>query len=143
MKNIKKLTFQFFAFLLIVTMIFSLSSCNRHSTEKTVNTIEKKVNAMLKKDLNSSIEIIKLYYNEEKQGCFVMFETVSYADKAAINLDTGVIEYESEYDYWSTKIGEHEYNQKILNSFYAEWNFAITVFEANGRPKDSDWERIK
>ena len=85
-----------------------------------------------------------------------MFETVSYTDKAAINLDAGTIVYESEFDYWSEKaeylrkqtpINEnelHKYNQKILNaSFYAEWSFSIVVFEANGRPEDNDWKRLK
>ena len=118
-------------------------------------SIEKNINKLLKNDLNTSIEIIKLYHNEEKHGCFVEFQTRSYTDKAAINLNTEIIEYESEFDYWTAKAEElrnqkpinqtelHKYNQKIINSFYAEWSFSITVFEANGRPKDSDWERIK
>lgn len=134
--------------LLILISIFSLSSCGHSS-------IEKEVNKILKSDLQSSVEIVKLYHNEEKHGCFVEFQTSSYTDKAAINLDTGEIEYESEFDYWSTKAEElrnqkpinqselHKYNQKIINSFYAEWSFSVTVFETNSRPEDSDWERIK
>lgn len=136
MKNLKQITRTIIITLLIIINIISLSSCGH-------NSIEKEVNKILRDDLNSSVEIIKLYHNEEKQGCFVEFQTYSYADKAAIKLDTGEIEYKSEYDYWSSRVGEHYYNQKILNSFYAEWNFSVVVFEANGRPEDSNWKRIK
>jgi len=138
----------FFIFLIIINIVL-LSSCG-------YNSIEKEVNKILKEDLDTSIEIIKLYYNEEKQGCFVEFKTNSSVDNAAIKLDTNEIVYEKEYDYWSEKaeylrkqkpINEsllHEYNQKILDSaFYAEWHFSVTIFEANSRPKDSDWQRIK
>lgn len=137
MKTTKQILHTIILALLILISTLSLSSCGN-------NSIEREVNKILKNDLNSSVEIIKLYYNEEKQGCVVEFKTSSYTDKAAIQLDTSEIVYESEYDYWSTKIGEHKYNQKILDSaWYAEWNFAVTIFEANGRPKDSDWEKIK
>jgi len=138
----------FFIFLIIINIVL-LSSCG-------YNSIEKEVNKILKEDLDTSIEIIKLYYNEEKQGCFVEFKTNSSVDNAAIKLDTNEIVYEKEYDYWCEKaeylrkqkpINEsllHEYNQKILDSaFYAEWHFSVTIFEANSRPKDSDWQRIK
>lgn len=137
MKNTKQILQALILSLIILVSIFGLSACN------STNSIDEKINNLLKDDLNSSVKITKLYYNEEKQGCFVEFQTSSYTDKAAIKLKTGEIEYESEFDYWSTKVGEHEYNQKILNSFYAEWNFSITVFEANGRPEDSSWKKIK
>ncbi len=136
MKITKKILHTIALTLLSLIVVFSLSSCGH-------NSIEKEANEILKEDLDTSVEIIKLYYNEEKQGYFVEFQTNSYTDKAAINLDTGVIEYESEFNDWSTKIGEHEYNQKIINSFYAEWSFSVAVFEHDGRPKDSDWERVK
>ena len=134
--------------LLILISSLSLSSCG-------YNSIEKEVIEILNNDLDTSVEIIKLYHNEEKQGCFVEFQTSSHADKAAIKLNTGEIEYESEYDYWVAKaeylrkqkpINEvelHKYNQKIINSFYVGYSFSITVYEADGRPEDSDWKRIK
>ena len=112
-----------------------MSACNASKENEARNLLEN--------DLNSSVEIIKLYYNDDKAGYFVEFKTNLYYDKAAINLDTGTIEYESEYDYWCTRIGEHKYNEKIINSFYPDWSFSVTCFEANGRPKDSDWKRIK
>lgn len=133
--------------LTLINAIF-LSSCG-------FNSIEKEVTKILKDDLDSSVEIIKLYHSKEKQGCFVEFQTELYSDKAAIKLDTGTIEYETEYDYWVEKAEQlrkqkpinenelHKYNQKIINSFYSEWSFSITVFEANGRPEDSDWRKIK
>lgn len=148
MKTIKQILHFFMLTLLILIGIFSLSSCSHSS-------IEKEVNKILKNDLKFSIEIIKLYHNEEKQGCFVEFRADSYSDKAAINLNTDTIDYESEYDYYvekaerlrkQTPINEtalHECNQKILNSLYPEWSFSVTVFEANGRPEDSDWKRLK
>lgn len=134
--------------LLIIVNIFMLTSCKHNSTEKIVHEI-------LRNDLNSSVEIIKLYYSEDKYGYFVEFKTNSYTDKAAIKLENNAIEYESEYNYWVAKAEQlrkqkpineielHKYNQKIINSFYAEWNFSVVVFEANGRPEDSDWKRIK
>ena len=127
--------FLFILIMIIISMLV-LSSCNNAKPEREVYKL-------LKDDLNSSVEIIKLYYNEEKQGFFVEFQTPKHTDKAAIKLTTGEIEYESEFDFWSTQIGKHEYNQKIINSFYAEWNFSVTVFEADGRPEDNDWKRIK
>lgn len=148
MKSIKQILHTIIFTLFILMSAFSLSSC-RHSS------IEKEVNKILKNDLNTSVEIIKLYHNEEKHGCFVEFQTRSYADKAAIKLDIGEIEYESEFDYWTAKAEElrkqnpinenllHEYNQKIINSFYVGYSFSIAVFENDGCPEDSDWERIK
>lgn len=85
----------------------------------------------------------------KKQCCFVEFKTNSHTDKTSIYLDTDVIECESAYDYWSAKFKElrnqklinqselHKYNQKIINSFYSEWSFSVTIFEVNGRPEDS------
>ena len=137
MKNTKQMQQMLFFALIVFTIIYVLYACN------STDSLDKKVNNLLKDDLNSSVRITKLYYNEEKQGCFVEFQTDSHTDKAAIKLNTGEIEYKSEFDYWSTKVGEHEYNQKIINSFYSEWNFSVAVFEHNGRPEDSDWERIK
>ena len=148
MKTIKQIFHTIILTLFISTCVFSLSSCVH-------NSIEKKVRELLNDDLHSSVEIIKLYHNEEKQGCFVEFQTSLYTDKAAINLDTDEIVYESEFDYWTARAEElrkqnpinedelHKYNQKILNSVYAEWSFSVTIFEANGRPEDSNWERIK
>lgn len=123
--------------LLILANVFLLSSCG-------YNSIEKEVNEILKNDLGSSVEIIKLYYNEEEQGCFVEFQTRSYTDEAAIKLDTNEIVYKSDYDYWSTRIGEHKYNQKILDSaWFAGYQFSVAIYEADGRPEDSNWKRIK
>ncbi len=148
MKTIKQILHTIIIALLILTNILVLFSCGKIS-------IEKEVNEILSNDLNSSIKIIKLYHNEEKQGCFVEFQANSYTDKAAIKLDTGEIEYESEYDYWVVKAEQlrkqkpineselHKYNQKIINSFYIEYSFSVTVFEADGRPEESKWKRIK
>lgn len=143
-----------FLTLIILISTFTLSSCKSFFIRDIF--IEKEVNKILKDDLNTRVKILRLYYNEEENGYFVKFETISYIDKAAINLDTGVIVYEREFDNWSAKaeylrnqkpINEyelHKYNQKILDSaFYAEWNFAISLFEADGRPEDSEWKRIK
>lgn len=149
MKSDNKLFHTLIISLLIITSIFALFACN------STISIEKKIDKLLEDDLNASVKITKLYYNEEKQGCFVEFQTNTYADKAAVHLDTGVIDYESEFDYYTEKAEKlrnqtpinqeelHKCNEKILNSSYAGWHFAIVVFEADGRPKDSDWERIK
>lgn len=146
----KKNMFRILSTLLILATIFTLSSCSIFT-----NSTEKEINRLLKDDLNDSIKITKLYYNEEKQGCFVEFQTSTYTDKAAVHLDTGAIDYESEFDYYTEKAEElrnqnpinqeelHKCNQEILNSSYADWHFAIVVFEANGRPEDSSWKRIK
>ena len=142
--------FAFCIIVFILTITFSLSSCSIFT-----NSTEKEISKLLKDDLNDSIKITKLYYNEEKQGCFVEFQTSTYTDKAAVHLDTGAIDYESEFDYYTEKAEElrnqnpinqeelHKCNQEISNSSYADWHFAIVVFEANGRPQDSNWERIK
>ena len=147
MKNTKQILHTIILILFILISTITLSSCGH-------NSIEKEVNKILKDDLNASVEIIKLYYNEEKQGCFVEFQINLYTDKAAIKLETGEIEYKSEYDYWVAKAEQlrkqkpinevelHKYNQKIINSFYVGYSFSITVFEADGRPEDSDWQRI-
>ena len=149
MKSTNKLLHTLTLALLIIASIFALLACN-----STVS-IEKKVDKLLEDDLNSSVKITKLYYNEEKQGCFVEFQTSTYTDKAAIHLDTGDIDYESEFDYYTEKAEKlrnqkpinqeelHKCNEKILNSSYPDWHFAIVVFEADGRPEDNDWKRIK
>lgn len=149
MRTTNKLLHTLTLALLIIASLLALSSCN------STISIENKINKLLEDDLNSSVEIIKLYYNEEEQGCFVEFQTSTYTDKAAIHLDTGLIEYESEFDYYAAKAEElrnqnpinenelHKYNQKIIDSSYPYWSFSVTVFEADGRPEDSDWERIK
>lgn len=146
MKITSKFARLFSFLIIIVTSIFILSSCG---------TIDSKVSKLLKNDLNASVEIIKLYYNEEKQGCFVEFQTRTYTDKAVVHLDTGKIEYESDYDYYVEKAEElrnqkpinenelHKYNQKILDSSYPYWSFSVSVFEIDGSPKDSNWTRIK
>ncbi len=137
MKTTKKILHTITLTLLILISTLSLSSCGN-------NSIEREVNKILKSDLNTSVEIIKLYYNEYEQGCYVEFRTKTYTDEAAIKLNTGEIVYESEYDYWSTRIGEHEYNKKILDSaWYAGYSFSVAVYENDGRPKDSAWTRIK
>ena len=136
MRTTKKITLLLVLILLISSITLTFSAC--------VNTsIVRKVHELLKNDLNTSIEIIKLYYNEEKQGCYVEFQTNTYSDKAAIKLDTNEIVYKSEYDYWSTRIGEHKYNQKILDSaWFAGYQFSVAIYENDGRPDDSDWKRI-
>lgn len=148
MKSIKQFLYTIILTIFLLISSLSLSSCGHKS-------IEKEVTEILQNDLNTSIEIIKLYYNEEEQGCFVEFQTSLYTDEAAIKLDTGEIEYESEYDYWveraeilrkQTPINEselHKYNQKIINSFYVNWAFSVAVYEIDGKPEDSKWQRIK
>ena len=104
---------------------------------------------------SKSVKITALYYNEEAQGCFVEFTAKGSFDEAAVHLDTEDIDYKSEFDYYSmeakrlrtqTPINEtelHKCNQEILNSSYAEWNFAIAVMEADGKTKSNGWEKIK
>lgn len=113
------------------------------------------VEELLEKDLEASIKITKLYFNEEKQGCYVEFEANNSADAAAVHLTTGKIDYKSEFNYYSeeakrlrsqTPINEqklHECNQKILNSSYAEWSFSITVIENDNNASKNGWEKIK
>ncbi|MBQ8772056.1 MAG: hypothetical protein IJZ28_02535 [Clostridia bacterium] len=136
MKTTKKITLLLVLILLISASVLAFSSCADTS-------IEVKVKELLKDDLNTSVEIIKLYYNEEKQGCYVEFKTTTYTDKAGIKLDTNEIVYKSDYDYWSTRIGEHKYNQKILDAaWFAGYQFSVAIYENEGRPQDSDWKRI-
>ncbi|MBQ2710782.1 MAG: hypothetical protein IJF66_02430 [Clostridia bacterium] len=136
MKYTKKITLLLVLTLLISASVLAFSSCADTS-------IKVKVKELLKDDLNTSIEIIKLYYNEKEQGCFVEFQTKTYSDTAAIKLDTNEIVYKSDYDYWSTRIGEHKYNQKILDAaWFAGYQFSVAIYENDGRPNDSDWKRI-
>lgn len=125
---------------------------NKTVTSKKVKSITEEI---LEEDLGNSVKITKLYFNEELQGCYVEFEAKNAKDAAAVHFDTGKIDYKSEFNYYSerakklraeTPIDEqalHECNQKILNSSYAEWNFAITVMENNGETTKNGWEKIK
>ena len=153
MKNHKKYIIVSFIVLMIFVSVFVLSSC---SIGISSNYIERKANSLLENDLNSDVKIIKLYYNEKEQGCYVEFQTPIYTDKAAIHLDTHIIYYASEFDYYSKKAEElrkqkpinveklAEYNQKILDAAsLRKWGYATLVFETNGRPSDSDWRRVK
>lgn len=113
------------------------------------------VEELLEEDLEASIKITKLYFNEENQGCYVEFKANNTADAAAVHLSTGKIDYKSEFNYYSeeakrlrvqTPINEqklHECNQKILNSSYAEWSFSITVIENDRDASKNGWEKIK
>lgn len=118
--------------------------------------VEYEVKNILEDDLRTSVDISELYYNEEKQGCFVKFKTKSSRDEAAIHLDTQKIYYESEFDYYTARaetlsqqkpINEtelHECNQKILEfSSYAEWGFTTALMKANGEKEWNGWTRLK
>ena len=117
--------------------------------------IEKEAIAILEEDLGESVQIISLYYNEGKSGCFAEIKTGEYTDVAAIQMDSEAVDYESEFDFYSilaeqlrkqNPINEtalHECNNKILNSAYAEWHFEIVAFEANGTLEENGWEKIK
>lgn len=121
-------------------------------TSKNVKSI---VEELLENDLNASVKIKKLYYNEELEGCLAEFKSGGTVDTAAIHLDTEKIDYKSEYDYYSEKAKKlrketpvnenqlHECNQKILNSSYSEWNFAITTMEAEGETSKNGWIKLK
>lgn len=117
------------------------------------NGIENEVKAILEDDLGSSVKITTLYYNEDKQGCLVEFETKNSVDIAAVHLDSGKVEYQSEYDYYSTRaeklrkqspINEqelHKCNQKILEcSDLISWKFSVKL---NGATDENGWKRIK
>ena len=119
------------------------------------NGIENDVKKILEDDMVSSVKISTLYYNEEKQGCLVEFETETSIDIAAIHLDTGKIDYKSEFNFYSDKaerlrkqrpIDEqelHKCNQKILESSYADWSFTIAVMKANGETEKNGWVKVK
>ncbi len=121
----------------------------------TAKNAKSVVEELLEEDLEASIKITKLYFNKEKQGCYVEFKVNNSADAAAVHLSTGQIDYKSEFDYYSmeakrlrtqTPINEqklHECNQKILNSSYAEWSFSITVIENDRDASKNGWEKIK
>ena len=117
------------------------------------NGIENEVKTILEDNLGSSVKITTLYYNEDKQGCLVEFETKNSVDIAAVHLDSGKVEYQSEYDYYSTRaeklrkqspINEqelHKCNQKILEcSDLISWKFSIKL---NGATDENGWKRIK
>lgn len=112
--------------------------------------IEYKVKQILENDLGVSVNISELYYNEEKQGCFVKFKTKTSSDEAAVRLDTQKVDYKSEFKYYSDMVKKnisktqlHKYNQKILNSLYVDWGFTITVMNANGETEWNGWVRLK
>lgn len=127
-------------------------SNSKSITKKKAKSV---VEELLEKDLEASIKITKLYFNEEKQGCYVEFKANNSTDAAAVHLTTGKIDYKSEFNYYSeeakrlrsqTPINEqklHECNQKILNSSYAEWSFSITVIENDNNASKNGWEKIK
>ena len=81
------------------------------------------------------------------------FNSKSSTDIAAVHLDTGKIEYQSEFDYYSNKVEKlrkqkpineqelHKCNQKILEcADLTGWKFTLTL---NGATKENGWERIK
>lgn len=119
------------------------------------DNVTKDVESILEKDLNTSVKITTLYYNEEAQGCFVEFTTEGSFDAAAVHLDTGDIDYKSKFNYYSEKaerlraqspINEtelHKCNQEILNSSYAEWNFTVAVMKADGTVESNGWKKVK
>ena len=115
--------------------------------------VTQKVEKLLEYDLGTSVTITKLYYNKDKQGCLVEFTSKASTDVAAVHLDTGKIEYQSEFDYYSNMaeklrkqkpINEqelHKCNQKILEcADLTGWKFTISL---NGATKENGWERIK
>ena len=147
--NIKNRKWIFVAFGLVVLtliMIFIFSGNRGVSGE---------IERLLEDDLDKSVKITALYYNEETEGCFVEFTAGGSFDEAAVHLDTEDIDYKSEFEYYSEKaerlraqtpINEtelHKCNQEILNSSYAEWNFTIAVMEADGENEYNGWKKIK
>ena len=117
------------------------------------NGVAQNVEKMLEDDLGTSVTIIKLYYNEEKQGCLVEFTSNSSRDIAAVHLDTGNIEYQSEFDYYSERaeqlrkqkpINEQELrkcNQKILEcSDLIGWKFTLNT---EGATEENGWDKLK
>lgn len=134
-----------FALILVIVILFFGGNDN----------VSKKVESLLEKDLNTSVKITELYYNEEIQGCFVEFTAKGSYDEAAVHLDTEDIDYKSEFEYYSEKAEKlraqvpideqklHECNLMILNSSYPDWNFTKVVMEANGETGRNGWEKIK
>lgn len=114
------------------------------------NGIENEVKAILEDDLGSSVKITTLYYNEDKQGCLVEFEAKNSIDVAAIHLDTGKIEYESEFDYYTAKMNNAtsssergKYAQKVLEfTDLAGWKFAV-VTSSTEELQEYGWKKIK
>ncbi len=127
------------------------SNGNKFTAKESKGITEK----LLKEDLGNKVKIKKLYFNEGLQGCYVEFTSDGKSDAAAIHLDTEVIDYKSEFEYYSDKATQlrkenpinetelHKCNQKILSSSYSEWHFAITVLESENKTSNNGWEKIK
>lgn len=114
------------------------------------NGIENEVKAILEDDLGSSVKITTLYYNEDKQGCLVEFETKNSVDVAAVHLDNRKIEYESEFDNYTAKMNNAtsssergKYAQKVLEfTDLAGWKFTV-VTSSTEELQEYGWKKIK
>lgn len=129
--------------IIIVIIVISISSGS--------GRIAGKVDSLLEEDLNKSVKITALYYNEEQQGCLVEFTSGYSSDVAAVYLESGEILYDSDFDYYTKKFNNAtsssergKWSSKVLEySDLAEWNFAIAIMKADGETEYNGWKKIK
>lgn len=123
--------------LIIISILFIINS----------NSIDRKAIKIIESDLGCSIDVIDIYYNEDKNGCIVGFYRDEIEDIACVHLEDGKVGYKSIFEEYSQKMNnaitnsaKREYAEQLLDYPYdAMWVYNLLI---NGTD-ESSWEKIK
>ena len=104
---------------------------------------------LIKKDFGSNIEVKKIYYNSEVNGCLVKFSVEGEDNTATVHLEDKTVGYQSvmdEYTEKSDKAATDEEKKQYAEELVAYmevydifWEYNILMYGT----EESGWEKIK
>lgn len=143
-KRNKKIAITVTLILIIVLVGLSITIIGKYKSNPANIAIH-----LVKKDFGNNIDIEKVYYNSEINGCVVKFSISGKNNTATVHLDDNTVGYQSVLDEYTEKsesaTSDNEKQKyaeelvKYMDVYNFFWEYDILVKD----PEESGWEMIE